>query len=268
MEKVKPDIIKLLAKPKPLSHKGDNGRLLIVGGSKRFHGAPLLAAKIASKIVDLVFFYSTPENQKLLQKMKEDLAEFITVLPGELDSYAQEADCILIGPGLGYDNPETKEVTDHLLKKFSDTKFLIDADSLKVVDPALFNKNVVVTPHVKEFEILFKEKPTPEKVAAMAKKWRIVILLKGKTDFICSPTECKINETGNAGMTKGGTGDVLAGLVAALMCKNDNFLSACAGAYLNGLAGDRLKEKVGFWYSASDLIEEIPLALKWCEGLG
>jgi NAD(P)H-hydrate epimerase len=138
---------------------------------------------------------------------------------------------------------------------------------LKVVDPALFNKNVVATPHVKEFEILFKEKPTPENVEKMAKKWGIVVLLKAKTDIICSPTECRTNETGNAGMTKGGTGDVLAGLVAALMCKNDNFLVARAGAYLNGLAGDRLKEKKGFWYSASELIEEIPLALKWCEGL-
>lgn len=262
MEKVTPDIVKLLAKPKPFSHKGDNGRLLIIGGSKRFHGAPLLAAKIASKIVDLVFFYSTLDNQKLLQKMKEGLAEFINVSPNELDSYADEADCVLIGPGLGYDNPETKEITNHLLKKFNDTKFLIDADSLKVVDSALFNKNVVVTPHVKEFEILFKVKPTLENVQKMAKKYEIVILLKGKTDIICSPDSCKINETGNAGMTKGGTGDVLAGLTAALMCKNDNFLAACAGAYLNGLAGDRLKEKKGFWYSASELIKEIPLALK------
>jgi NAD(P)H-hydrate epimerase len=66
-------------------------------------------------------------------------------------------------------------------------------------------------------------------------------------------------------MTKGGTGDVLAGLIAALACKNDLFLAACAGTFLNGLAGDRLFKKVSYYYSASDLISEIPKAIKWSE---
>jgi NAD(P)H-hydrate epimerase len=74
----------------------------------------------------------------------------------------------------------------------------------------------------------------------------------------------KVNRTGNAGMTKGGTGDVLAGLIAALACKNDLFLAGGAGAYLNGLAGDRLQRRVGFAYNASDLVEEIPLTLRDC----
>ena len=71
-----------------------------------------------------------------------------------------------------------------------------------------------------------------------------------------------MNKTGNEGMTKGGTGDVLAGLIAALYCKNDVFLAASCGTYLNGLAGDELYERVGPYFNASDLVREIPRVMK------
>src|SRR4030067_3872424 len=99
--KIDSSIVEDLYKPPRNSHKGDNGRLLIIGGSKRFHGAPLFAAKVASKIVDLVYFSSVPENNELIIKMKEKLCDFIAVSRNEVFEAAEKSDCILIGPGLG-----------------------------------------------------------------------------------------------------------------------------------------------------------------------
>lgn len=269
--------VKALYKPPPESHKGENGILLIVGGGEKYHGAPLLAAKIASKIVDLVYFSSTPENNRLLKKMKSELCEFIAVPPGELEEAAGKADAVLVGPGMGI-SIETEAVVLGLLKEHPGKKFVLDADALKVLDPGELGSNCLVTPHQGEFKALFGLHPTGAgnshpsgedrrvtTVLRVAKKYGCVILLKGVVDVISDGETVKLNRTGNQGMTKGGTGDVLAGLCAALACKNDLFLSAGAGAFLNGLAGDRLLKKVSYYFSASDLVEEIPRALKWCE---
>jgi NAD(P)H-hydrate epimerase len=147
-----------------------------------------------------------------------------------------------------------------------------------MMDKAFLGRNHLVTPHLGEFKVLFKpgkqeariltnsRKKTITKRAEIIQKYSqkhgCLILLKGPIDIIASPHEWKYNFTGNEGMTKGGTGDVLAGLVAALACKNDLFLAACAGAFINGLAGDRLKKKVEIYFNASDLGDEIPRVLK------
>ena len=95
-----------------------------------------------------------------------------------------------------------------------------------------------------------------------AKEYNCVVLLKGKTDIVCSEGVCLQISGGNAGMTKGGTGDVLAGLVAALACKNELFLAAAAGSYFNKRAGEALFEKVGYYFNATDLAQEIPVVMK------
>ncbi len=124
---------------------------------------------------------------------------------------------------------------------------------------------VVLTPHHGEFERLFALPPTEENVAQMAKSHKVIILRKGEDDVVCSPDQCVVISGGNAGMTKGGTGDVLAGLVAALACKNEMFLAAKAGSYINKKAGESLFEKVGYMYNSSDLVAEIPrvMSLVW-----
>ena len=259
-EKIGSEVVTLYRPPKD-SHKGENGKLLIVGGSKRFHGAPLFAAKIASRVVDLVYFSSVPENNKLIKKMKSKLCDFIAVPREEVFEVAKNADAVLIGTGLEVGG-ESKLLTNKLLKDVPNKKFILDADALKVLDKKLLNKNCVVTPHKEEFGILFGEKATKEEAVKMAKKYGCTVVLKGPEDFVTDGTRLKINRTGNVGMTKGGTGDVLAGLIAALACKNDLFLAACAGVFINGLAGDRLKEKVSYYYNASDLVEEIPKTIK------
>ena len=86
--------------------------------------------------------------------------------------------------------------------------------------------------------------------------------MKGQTDVVCSPDECVMIPGGNAGMTKGGTGDVLAGLVAALATKNDLWLSAIAGSYINKKAGESLYKRVGLYFNATDLVHEIPMVMR------
>lgn len=267
-EKIGVGEVKILHKPSKKSHKGDNGKLLIIGGSKMFHGAPLLAAKIASKIVDLVYFSSILENNELIKRMKSKLCEFITVPRDEVVNFvnaelSRSIDTILIGPGMGI-SEETRTITNQLLKRFKNKRFVLDADALKVVDKKLLNKNCIITPHREEFKRLFGLAASKKAVFKMARKYKCIIVLKGAKDYVSDGNELKVNTTGNVGMTKGGTGDVLAGLIAALACKNDLFLAASAGAFINGLAGDRLKKKSSYYYNASDLIDEIPKTIKWC----
>ncbi|OGY25975.1 MAG: NAD(P)H-hydrate dehydratase [Candidatus Woykebacteria bacterium RBG_16_44_10] len=259
--KIGVNVVKSLYQPPADSHKGQNGVVLIIGGSEKFHGAPLFAAKIASKIVDLVYFSSVPENNELIKKMKSELCDFIAIPQEEVFEAAEKADAVLVGPGLGA-GEETTLLTNDLLKRFPNKKFVLDADAFTGLDKNLLGKNCIVTPHKEEFKELFGIDASKDTVIEMAKKYGCIIALKGVEDCVSNGEELRVNATGNAGMTKGGTGDVLAGLIAALACKNDLFLVACAGVFINGTAGDRLKEKVSYYYNASDLVEKIPKTIK------
>ncbi|MFH1366963.1 MAG: NAD(P)H-hydrate dehydratase [Patescibacteria group bacterium] len=260
MKKITRSILKHLYHPPKNSRKGENGVLLIIAGSEKYHGAPWYAIEIASKIVDLIYFYSVSGSMKLMREIKKNSPAFITINSNELNDTVKKSDVILIGPGWGVSS-ENKKALNSLLINYKDKKFVLDADALKMADKKLLNTNCLVTPHPGEFEKLFGIKASPENCARMAKNCCCYIVLKGKNDYVCSLKECFINTTGNEGMTKGGTGDVLSGLVAALACKNDLFLAGQVGVLINGLAGDNLYKKVGVYYNAGDLIEEIPKVL-------
>jgi NAD(P)H-hydrate epimerase len=288
MQQFDSEILKNLYLPPPDSHKGENGRLLLVGGSRLFHAASLWALTAASRIVDMVFYASVPENNQIVQNAKQEFRNGIVVGRNDIESYAKEANCIVIGPGMeraehGISNikfqisnlqdinkieeggVQTYFLTKYLLEKFPDKKWVIDAGALQMMELEWFKKlqgNIIITPHQQEFERVFKLKPTAQNVGHMAKEYGIVILLKGQTDTVCSPKKCIEISGGNAGMTKGGTGDVLAGLIGGLACKNDLFLSAVAGSYFNKKAGDALYKKVGPFFNASDLANEIPGVMK------
>lgn len=271
MKKFEPGILKKLYLPPKNSHKGENGKLTIIGGSHLFHGASLWALKVASRIVDMVFYSSTPQNNKLTEILKSKLYNFMAIDRDEIGDYIQESDAILLGPGLPReegrekDEESTRILTERLLKSYPNKKWIIDAGSLTEMEPEWLrslNGNVIITPHKKEFKMLFGLEATEQKVFEMAKKYNCTILLKGHEDIVCSPDQCVKITGGNAGMTKGGTGDVLAGLVSALACKNDLFLAACAASYFNKKAGDELYKRVGPYFNASDLCEEIPRVMK------
>lgn len=268
MNEFDPSVLKNLYTPLSSSHKGQNGKLLVIGGSKLFHAASLWALTVASRMVDMVFYSSVPENNEIFLTLKKEFRNGIVIPRDKMESYIEEADCILIGPGLPRESgmeegdENTKELTEKLFKQYPDKKWVVDGGSLQVIMPDILPKNSIVTPHHGEFKTLFKTEGNETTVPEMAKKYGVVVLAKGEEDIVASPTEAVKIPGGNAGMTKGGTGDVLAGLVASLYTKNDAFLSACAGSYINKKAGDSLFERVGYYFNASDLASEIPKVMK------
>ncbi|PIN84252.1 NAD(P)H-hydrate dehydratase [Candidatus Micrarchaeota archaeon CG11_big_fil_rev_8_21_14_0_20_47_5] len=245
-----------LAQPKPSSHKGENGKLLIFGGGKTYHGAPLLAAIAASQFVDLVYFSSIKENMRIARKMKEGMLEVIVIERKEAERKLKEFDCILFGCGID-ESKENGELLRVILK--TKARCVLDATAFSLLsNPLLLHENVILTPHEREFERLFGMKASRENAERMARKYGCTILLKGKIDVIAGGKgKIKLNRTGNAGMTKGGTGDVLAGVCASFFCKNSAFTSACAAAFLNGKAGNLLYKKKGNTYTAGELARRL-----------
>jgi len=249
--------------PKKNSYKGQNGKLLILAGSQTYHGALILSIKAAVRFCDLVYVFTHQANDTLLAPLKAESPNIIVLTPQNISQFFKTIDAYLAGPGW-----EKNLQNQTLLKKMLLTKkpIVIDATALSLLDLNNLHKKVLLTPHKKEFEELFKLPPTEKNAKAMAKKYKCTILLKGQTDVIASPTHSKQNKTGNQGMTKGGTGDVLAGLTAALLAaKNTPYKSACAAAYLNGLAADSLEKRMGPHFSSEDLANELPLTAQSLE---
>ena len=251
-----------IPKPAPHSHKGQNGVVLIIGGSKTYHGAPMLAALAAVRFCDLVYFSSTRENNALMKKMKSSTPNVICVSGAAEKKAFAHADCILTGNGMDADGSTRKEAKRVLRSK---KKCVIDAAALRVLPLALLHKNVILTPHAGEFKAAFRIKGTPKNAAAMAKKYGCTILLKGKRDAIASPGKLIYVSGGNAGMTKGGTGDVLAGLCAALFSHPDcpsPLSAAYSASVINKKAGDLLYIAFGPNFSSEDLAGELSFAAK------
>lgn len=276
MEEFKPQELKKLFRPAVNSSKEDNGKIAIIGGSGLFHGAPLLALKTASRIVDMVFFSSPePAMGKVAECLKSKLSSFIWVPFEEVGDYIEKSEAVLIGPGLmrfkkeaqsteckdkkicSFEGEKTKKITEDLLKKFPQKQWVIDGGSLQVMEARFIPKNAILTPNRKEFEMLFG-KNSPEK---MAEKHSCIVVLKLPETIVCSPEKCVVIKGGNAGLTKGGTGDVLAGLTVGLAAKNPPFLAACAASFVVKQAADDLYKKAGFAYNADDLADKIPEVL-------
>jgi NAD(P)H-hydrate epimerase len=268
--------LKKLYKPADDSSGGDSGLITIIGGSKLFHGAPLLSLKTASRIVDMVFFASPePSVGAVAEQVKSKLFSFIWVPWDEVEEYIKKSDAVLIGPGfmrykaeslklkaesrnLDQEGKKTREITKRLLQKFPNKKWVIDAGSLQTMDPEWIPKNSILTPNRKEYTRLFGNTEPHE----IAKRHNCTIIVKGSEALVCSPDKCVRITGGNAGLTKGGTGDVLAGLTVALLAKNDPFLAVCSASYIVKIAADELYKKVGVNYNADDLANKIPGVLK------
>jgi NAD(P)H-hydrate epimerase len=273
MEKdFKVETLKKLYKPKKDSSGEDNGQVSIIGGSELFHGAPLLSLKVASRLVDMVFF-STPEKSvgHVAENLKSKLLSFIWVPWEDVENYLEKSDSILIGPGFMRFRSEkvphgkrnhlcdeacrlSRSITEKFLKDFKHKKWVIDAGSLQTMDPEWIPEGSVLTPNKKEFRLLFG-KMRPEKAA---KKYKCVIVLKGPVTKVYWRDDVVKISNGNPGLTKGGTGDIMAGLTVGLLAKNEPFLAAQAAGYLIKAAGDDLYKRVGTSYNADDLTNILP----------
>ena len=269
---------KFIPSRKSSSHKGDNGRVLVVGGSYIYHGAPILSSIAALKSgTDLVYTCVPKINVSSTRSISPNLIviplvdqkltrgavnKLVGVLPKNLDSAT-------IGMGLAIQERNSLlQLVKSLLDR--DVRLSLDASALvPEILPLLKNKNVVVTPHAGEFKHLFGESPSNTKIQRIklvekyAKNNGITILLKGPTDIISNGKTTYLYEKKIPAMTVGGTGDVLSGLVAGLLSKSRNTLEcAAAAAFINGLAGKSAQKKLGLHLTSMDILDEIPLVMK------
>jgi NAD(P)H-hydrate epimerase len=254
------------------SHKGSNGIVLVVGGSKTFTGAPIFAGLGAMRAgADLAIITAPKRAADTAAAYSPDL---ITVsLEGDfltpehvkrIEDYFDKADVMVIGPGLGQDKNTEKAVLE-LIRLFNKL-IIIDADALKTISKnldVLKDKKIVLTPHRGEFEKLSGRVSSEEAVKSFAAEQKCTVLLKGPTDIISNGRETKLNKTGNSGMTVGGTGDVLAGVTAGLTAQGvEPPNAAFAAAKIVGMAGDLAYISKGYGLLASDVLERIPEVLK------
>lgn len=254
MDKFNPSVIKSLYKPDPASSKGQNGQVTIIGGSKLFHGAPLFALTAASRINDMVFFSSPePSLGEVAFNLKSRLFSFIWVNWDGIGEYLEKSDANLIGPGL-MRSEETREITREFLSKYPHKKWVIDAGSLQMMEKEWIPKNSILTTNAKEYAILFGG-ASPESVV---NKYDCILVLKGPLTKVFCKGSTLVVSGGNPGLTKGGSGDVEAGLTVALAAKNDMFTSACAASYIVKKTADILFDQVGVNYNSDDLVSKIP----------
>lgn len=275
---VGPGDVLLATKPRLAeTHKGDYGRVLVIGGSEDFHGAPTLAAMGAIRAgVDLVYVavpevvahevaslspalivvklkgrYLSPENIEVLKK------------------WTARATAVVLGPGLGLE-PETSEAVRSVVEDVEgrNLPLLLDADGLKAFSE--FRRPLrcpmVATPHAGEYAILTGQKLTGSieervrHISETAMTLGCVIVVKGAVDIISDGTRVKLNRfVHNPGMTVGGTGDVLSGVIGALLSQGfEPFRAAAAGVFINGAAGDFAIREKGYHLLPTDLLEWIP----------
>lgn len=252
--------------PEPASHKGQNGKVLVIGGSELFHAASRWSLDVASKCVDMVFYSSVPSNNELMREAKSDFWNGIVIERAEIENYLTEADCVLIGPGMTRSD-ETATLTADLLVKFPTKKWVIDAGALQMVDAAQLTASCIVTPHQGEFrKLLGTEDVREDEIGHQAQLFsrshqNVCLVVKGQQDIVVQGDKVMEIEGGNGGMTKGGTGDVLAGLIAGLYATNNALTSAVVGSYVNKAAGDQLYSEVGPYFNSTDLVEMIPQVL-------
>ena len=272
-------IVKKFIPPrKTSSRKGDNGTVLVVGGSYIYHGAPILSSIGALRCGTDLVYTSVPKinvtstraispnliviplvDQKLT---KGAVRKLLGAIPRNLDSAT-------IGMGLAV---QEKNALLLLIKSLLDRDVRLSLDASALIPeilPLLPDKNVVVTPHAGEFKRLFGIAPPNSKkerillVEKSAKENGITVLLKGATDVISNGKKTFLFTKKIPAMTVGGTGDVLSGLTAGMLAKNRNTLeSAAAATFINGLAGKQVQKKFGLHMTSMDLLDEIPKVMK------
>ncbi len=266
------DIQPFLTRPVS-SHKGDAGRVLVIGGGA-YSGAPALAALAALRAGADIATVAAPKSvSDIIASFSPNL--IVRPLSGDrlvekdipvISELIKKHDVVVIGMGLGNEDATLAAV----MKIFPlCRKAVVDADALMPDVIQAGHGDIIVTPHAGELKRLSGEADVPvgekeklEFVTDFAKNREITVLLKGQIDLISDGKEVRANRTGNAGMTVGGTGDVLAGLTGALFAKHDAFPSACAAAFINGAAGDLAFSQFGYGLLATDVIDRIPEVMK------
>jgi len=275
----------------PHMHKGDAGRLFCVAGSVGMVGAAALCSRAALRSGAGLVKVGMPwrlaavvagRDPNVMTVALPETADgtISAVAPTKILKAMEEHDVMLIGPGIST-APETVQAVKIMLPQV-DARLVIDADALNAIakDPGEVlpklnrdNDLPILTPHPGEMRRLlgdeFKEadlggdhEKRREIACWFAKQWNLCLVLKGHKTVVADPTRVYVNTTGNPGLAKAGSGDVLAGVIAALVGQGySSFDAAALGTYLHGLAGDLIRDKIGeIGMLATDVIEALPRA--------
>lgn len=266
------------------SHKGDFGKVGIISGSLGYTGAPCLCAMGALRAGAGLVSVGVPQEvypivaAKLLCAMPYPLGSGPSFGPDALEhaaAHCADKDAVALGPGLGRD-PFTGEFARRLLTRLS-CPVVLDADGLNALCGHIDSLDrrrdrvTVLTPHMGEFtRLLGREAGVREtEAAAFAQSHGCWLVLKGRQSIVAGPEgELFVNPTGNPGMATGGSGDVLTGMIAALLAQGLGPERACCwGVYLHGLAGDLAAQALGeYAMTAADIIDHLPQALRAAGG--
>jgi len=262
------------------AHKGDFGKVCIIAGSRGMSGAAALAGRAALRGGAGLVRVATPKN--VLPIVASIEPSFTTIALAEDDEgrisgkaasavldIAAENDAAAFGPGVGISGG-IRTVLEKLLEE-EELKLVIDADGLNnlagITDwPAGLKAELVVTPHPGEMKRLWSglfREPMPngreEQAGQLARQTNSIVVLKGAGTVVTDGEKVYVNKTGNPGMATAGSGDVLTGVITALLGQGlSNIDSAVLGVYIHGLAGDIAAEKAGqVSLMATDIIEAL-----------
>ena len=267
------------------SHKGDYGRIFILAGSEGLSGACFLASMAALRSGAGLVTVGVPRG--LLSALARRLTEaMMTPLPqtkqgtlsplafSPIQRFLKTQDVLALGPGLSLNRKTQALIRRTVLH--SRKSMVIDADGLNAFQGKvdLFRKleaPAILTPHAGEFVRLFggkvpkSESERRKRACAASREYGVIVVLKGYHTVVASPAgDIYVNQTGNPGMASGGSGDVLTGVIAAMLSqKQKPFQAACFGVFIHGLAGDlAAKEKGEVSLVAGDVLTALPLAFR------
>lgn len=262
------------------SSKRDYGRLLILAGSRGYTGAPSFASRAAVRGGAGLVWLGVPESIYAVTAVKNDEAMPFPLpcdaqgrltaeaLP-EVEARLERMSCLAIGPGLGRSAGVTEFVQGALAASRVPT--VVDADALWALSRDMSSLEdaacpLVLTPHEGEFAMLggLLDGDRVASARRFALRWGCTLVLKGSGSVVAFPDgECYVNQTGNPGMARGGSGDVLTGLMAAMLCQLPFRDAVRAAVYLHGLAGDMAAGELGeYGMTPTDMIRLLPAALK------
>ena len=264
------------------SSKADYGRLLIVGGSRGYSGAPTLASRAAVRAGAGLVHLAVPECIYTVAAVKNDEAMVMPCPCGGdggfslaaldvLRPLAARCDVLAIGPGLGR-SPDVVGLVRSLALEARGT-LVLDADALWALAQAGDNllrelaRSAVLTPHEGEFTRQLGRDIRPTRLDAArdyAREKHCILVLKGAETVAAFPDgHTYVNHTGNPGMARGGSGDALTGVLGALLCQFPAEKAVPLGVYLHGLAGDMAAQSRGeYGMTVTDLIDFLPEAMK------
>ena len=272
-------VLSLLPDRNPWGHKGNFGKLLLLCGSRGYTGAAFFAAMGALRSGAGLVFLGVPESIYGIEavKLNEPVIFPLPDAGGRLSADAvpeiltrlPQMDAVLVGPGLGQ-SEGTLAVVRAVLEK-AECPVVVDADGINVLsahrDLLRGRKSpTILTPHDGEFArlggVIGEDRMAA--AAALAEELGCVVLLKGHETCITDGTDGYLNPTGNPGMAVGGSGDVLAGVITALLGTGLPPLEAAAcGAWLHGAAGDRCVAEMGqYGMLPTDMLNALPRLMK------